>query len=517
MDLRQSGLEGIKRVAKRKFHYNLCMRALSSFKALTGSARFARCFSVPGATEPSFIEQVNMYFEEAVKHLTKVNPAAAPADLLEYVKAPKTVIKFNMPLKRDNGKIEVIEAYRAQHSYHRVPCKGGIRYAADVDQQEVEALAALMTFKNACNDVPFGGAKGGIKINPKNYSVHELERITRRYALELSKKGFLGASIDVPAPDMGSGGREMSWIKDTYSYVYGQNDVNAAACITGKPLNQGGIDGRPEATGLGTFYGVRELMSHKEFCDQYGTTMGLKDKTVIIQGFGNVGSWAHKFFQEEGAIVTGIIEYNSAVYDESGLDQKDLLEYWQAKKTFAGYRKGTVYTSNPMDVMYKKCDILIPAAIEKSINKDNMTKINTTVIAEAANGPMTFAAQKYFDTKNVAVVPDLLINAGGVIVSYFEWLKGLEHVRLGRLTKGWERKSRKELGRIIGVPEEKLNKLEGPTEKNIVYTALEEIMCTSCQNVLKYSLEHKVNLRVAAYAQTIAKIVQTYKEAGVTI
>lgn len=473
---------------------------------------------MPGADEPNFIEQVNLYFTDAVRHLTEVSPSLAPEDWLELIKVPKTVIKFNIPLRRDNGMIEVIEAYRAQHSYHRVPCKGGIRYAADVDQQEVEALAALMTFKTACSDIPFGGAKGGVKINPKLYSAAELERVTRRYALELAKKGFLRASIDVPAPDMGTGGREMSWIKDTYTYMYGQNDVNSPACITGKPLHQGGIDGRPEATGLGVFYGVRELLQHKGFCDQIGLSMGLKNKSVIIQGYGNVGSWAHKFFEEEGARVTGVIEHNSAVYDEAGLNNKELLEHWLAHKTFAKYTKAKqVLTDDHMSVMYKECDILIPAAIEKSINKSNMAQIQTRLIAEAANGPMTFAAQMYFDVRNVAVVPDLLINAGGVIVSYFEWLKGLQHIRLGRLTKGWERKSRQELGRLVGASSELLAALEGPSEKDIVYTALEEIMTSSCRNVLQYSLEHKVSLRVAAYAQTITKIVQTYQTAGITI
>jgi len=479
-------------------------------------ANIARCFSIPGADEPSFIEQVNLYFNQAGKFLLEKQPKLVTKDLLEVIKAPKTVIKFNMPLRKDDGTLEVIEAYRAQHSYHRVPCKGGIRYAADVDQQEVEALAALMTFKTACSDIPFGGAKGGIKINPKKYSERELERITRRYALELAKKGFLGASIDVPAPDMGTGGREMSWIKDTYSYIYGQNDVNAAACITGKPLNQGGIDGRPEATGLGVFYGVRDLMANPEFVEKFGTTLGLKEKTVIIQGYGNVGSWAHKFFQEEGSKVIGIIEYNSAVYCESGLDNVDLLSYWNKNKTFVGYGKGEVYEKDQMEVMYKECDILIPAAIEKSINKHNMEKIRTKIIAEAANGPMTFAAQQYYDTKKIAVVPDLLINAGGVIVSYFEWLKGLEHVRLGRLTKGWERKSKRELAAMLGITGEKLEKMEGPSEKNIVYTALEEIMTTSCRSVFKYSIENNVSMRVAGYAMTIAKIAQTYREAGTT-
>lgn len=494
------------------------MKALSMFKGAKAlnPATVARCFAIPGADEPSFIEQTNLYYNAAAKHLLETAPHMVTKDLLEFIKVPKTVIKLNMPLRRDDGTLEIIPAYRAQHSYHRVPCKGGIRYANDVDQQEVEALAALMTFKTACSDIPFGGAKGGVKIDPKKYSVRELERVTRRYALELAKRGFLGAAIDVPAPDMNTGGREMSWMKDTYSYIYGQNDVNAAACITGKPLNQGGIDGRPEATGLGTFYGVRHLMKNKDFVKQYNTTLGLKDKRVIIQGFGNVGSWAHRFFQEEGSKVTGIVEYNSSVYNENGLDCADLQAYWNKNKTFVGYTKGKVYDKDPMEVMYIECDVLVPAAIEKSINKSNMTKIKAKVIAEAANGPMTYAAQEHFDKTGVAVLPDLLINAGGVIVSYFEWLKGLEHVRLGRLSKGWEKKSKQELGNLLGISLEKLEKLQGPTEKNIVYTALEEIMCSACDNVFNYSKKNNVSLRIAGYAQSIAKIAQTYKEAGTT-
>lgn len=491
------------------------LKALTLFKGARAlrAPVVARCFSVPGADEPNFVEQTNQYFDQAAEFLLKNKPGLVTKDLLDFIRPPKTVLKLNMPLRRDDGTIEVIPAYRAQHSFHRVPCKGGIRYAPDVDQQEVEALAALMTFKCACTDIPFGGAKGGVRIDPKKYSVRELERVTRRYALELSKKGFLGASIDVPAPDMNTSGREMSWIKDTYSYIYGQTDVNASACITGKPLNQGGIDGRPEATGLGVFYGTRHLMKNPEFAKMGGMTPGLKGKTVIIQGFGNVGSWAHKWFQEEGARVIGIAEYNGAVYNENGLDQTDLLAYWKNKKNFSGYSKGTV-TTNPNEVMFKNCDIFIPAAIEKSVNKSNMKNINAKVISEAANGPMTFAAQEYFDKKGTLIIPDLLINAGGVIVSYFEWLKGLQHIRLGRLTKGWEQKSSRDLGALLGLTEEKMEGLQGPSEKNIVYTALEEIMCSSCDSVLNYSLQNKCSLRLGAYALTIAKIAQTYKEAG---
>lgn len=495
------------------------MKALSLFKNCKrlNPSVVARCFSVPGADEPTFIEQTNLYFNEAGKHLLKTQPKLITQDLLDVMRASKTTIKFNMPIERDNGKLEVIEAYRSQHSYHRVPCKGGIRYAMDVDQQEVEALAALMTYKCACNDIPFGGAKGGVKVDPKKYTVGELERITRRYALELAKKGFLGAAIDVPAPDMGTGGREMSWIKDTYTYTFGQNDVNAAACITGKPLHQGGIDGRPEATGLGVFFGIRELINNQEFCDEYGLNKGLKDQVVIIQGYGNVGSWAHKFFSDSGSKVVAIIEYNSGVYNADGLNPDELLAYWNKHKTFEGYTGGEIVTGNQMDLMYKKCDILIPAAIEKSINKGNMEKIQTKVIAEAANGPMTFAAQQYFDTKHVCVVPDLLINAGGVIVSYFEWLKGLQHVRMGRLIKGWERRSKQEMAELFKLPKDKIAKMDGPTEKNIVYSALEEIMNSSCNQVFSYSQKYKVNMRIAAFALTIAKIAQTYREAGITM
>ena len=490
------------------------LKALTSFKGAS-SLKYARCFTVPGADEPNFIQQTNQFFDHAANFLMKVKPGFVTKDLLDFIRPPKTVLKLNMPLRKDDGTIEVIPAYRAQHSYHRVPCKGGIRYAGDVDQQEVEALAALMTYKCACNDVPFGGAKGGVKIIPKNYSARELERVTRRYALELSKKGFLGASIDVPAPDMNTGAQEMSWIKDTYSYIYGQSDVNAAACITGKPLNQGGIDGRPEATGLGVFYSTRFLMKNPEFAKMCGMSAGLKGKTVIIQGFGNVGSWAHKWFQEEGAKVIGIAEYNGGVFNENGLDQADLNKHWLAKKNFNGYSNGKVF-SNPSDVMYKKCDIFIPAAIEKSINKSNVDKFQTKLIVEAANGPMTFAAQEYCNSKNVVVLPDLLVNAGGVIVSYFEWLKGLQHVRLGRLNKGWEEKSNRDLGNLLGLSEDKIAKLQGPTEKNIVYTALEEIICSSSDAVFKYSKENNCSLRVGAYALSISKVAQTYKEAGTT-
>ena len=277
-----------------------------------------------------------MFFDEAGQFLLNIRQKGLSKDLLDNIRATKTLIKFNMPIRRDNGKIEVLEAYRAQHSYHRLPCKGGIRFANDVDAQEVEALASLMTYKCACVDVHFGGAKGGIKFNPKEYSVKEIEKICRRYAMEIAKRGFLGASIDVPAPDMGTGGREMSWIKDTYQMFYGDKDVNSSACITGKPLSQGGIDGRPEATGLGAFYGTNYLLCNEDFCKKYKMELGIAGKSVIFQGFGNVGSWGSKFFNDHGCKVIGIIEHNSGIYDSKGLDPATLLQHWEKNKTFKG-------------------------------------------------------------------------------------------------------------------------------------------------------------------------------------
>ena len=476
----------------------------------------SRCFTIPSADEPNFFEQTNQYFDQAANYIMKNKPGFVTKDLLEFIKVPKVVLKVNIPLRKDDGSLEMISGYRVQHSFHRCPCKGGVRYHADVDQQEVEALAALMTYKCACCDIPFGGGKGGVKVNPRRYTTSELERITRRYAMELSKRGFLSAAIDVPSPDMNTSIREMAWIKDTYAYIYGQNDINAEACVTGKPLSQGGIEGRTEATGLGLFYGTKHLLEKQKFAKMCKMSPGLKGKTIIIQGFGNVGSWAHKWFQEEGARVIGVVELNRAIYNENGIDQSDLLEYWKTHgKSFYQYPKAKVYME-PNKIMKMKCYIFIPAAIEKSINKHNMMDINAKLIIEGANGPMTFAAQNYYDKKGIIVIPDLLINAGGVIVTYFEWLKGLQHSRLGMLIKGWEDKSRKNFGRLLNLSEDKISKCVGPTEKDIVYTSLKEIMCSSADEVFKYSQDNHCSLRIAAYAMTIEKIAQTYKESGIT-
>ena len=458
--------------------------------------------------EPDFLQQVQLYFNEATKYLT------VRSDILELIKRCQTVVSFTIPLKRDNGRIELVNAYRAHHSYHKMPCKGGIRYAPDVDIQEVQALATLMTFKLAVADIPFGGAKGGVRINPRLYSQAELERLTRRYTIELAKKDIIGPAIDVPAPDMGTNSQTMAWMVDTYNTLYGTRDINSSALVTGKPLTLGGIDGRTEATGLGVYYGINELFKNQKFCSKYKFTTGLKGKKIIIQGLGNVGYWAAKFFYEAEATIIGIIEYNSAIYNADGINVEEASKHFKTKGTFKDFAgaKEVFEGAKNMEVMYMECDILIPAATEKVITNDNVKKIKARMIAEAANGPTTYYAQKTLDENNIPVVPDFVLNSGGVTVSYFEWLKGLQHSKLGRLTKAWEQQSRRELLRLLGKESPLAEK--GPEEKDIVYTALEEIMSATVRDVFEFSEKMKLSMRMAGFVIAINKVAKCYEETG---
>ena len=337
-----------------------------------------------------------MNFDIAARHVS-VSP-----DVLEVIKACNSLVRVNFPLRRDNGQVEVVRGYRAQHSHHRLPCKGGIRFSDEVDLQEVEALAALMTYKCAVVDVPFGGAKGGIAINPRKYSVHELELITRRYTMELHKYGMIGPARDVPAPDVGTGSREMAWVKDTYSSLFGENDIAATACVTGKPLSQGGIAGRTEATGLGLFFATRDFLADEAFTAAHGLARGTEGKAVIVQGFGNVGFYAAKFLSGMGgARIVGVVEYNSAVFNPAGLDVDALKAHQSAKGTLAGFAGATreLDAAHALAGIEEPCDILVPAALEKQITKDNAARIKAKVIAEGANGPVTPFAEAILNAK----------------------------------------------------------------------------------------------------------------------
>ena len=385
-----------------------------------------------------------------------------------------------------------------------------------------------MTYKCAVVDVPFGGAKGGVSIDPRKYSEHELQLITRRYAMELRKYGFIGPGVDVPAPDMGTGPREMSWIKDTYTMLYGMDDVFAPACVTGKPPSQGGIAGRTEATGLGVFYGTRDFLFNEKECKRWNIAPGMVGKSVIVQGFGNVGYYAAKFFAEAGAKVVGVIEYNSAVYNPEGLDVEALAAHKVTNGTLQGFGAAEEFDAeNAMEVIKKECDVLVPAATERSINKDNAKDLNCKLIVEGANGPVTPFAEDILMAKGVPVLPDVLMNAGGVTVSYFEWLKNLQHVRFGRMTKKWEERGKKlvleELQRVAASTSVPLSEAtvsafcHGPSELDIVYSGLEDTMNKALHEVIHTAGKHNCTYRCAAFVNALDKINVCYSDAGITL
>jgi glutamate dehydrogenase (NAD(P)+) len=379
-----------------------------------------------------------------------------------------------------------------------------------------------MTLKLSVHNIPYGGAKGGVKIDPKKFSPSEISRITRRYTLELAKKNFIGAGIDVPGPDLGTGESIMNCMKDTYVTLVGENDVNSAACVTGKSVSQGGIEGRTESTGLGVFYGIREVLNHKDLAEKYDFDMGVQDKTFIVQGFGNVGYWASKFLCKSGAKLVGIVEWNSSIYNPEGLNPEDVIQYKNKNKTLAGY-PGAVESYDDKqefnDILYKQCDVLIPAAVERVINASNAGKINCKILAEAANGPTTYAGNEIAEKRNILVLPDLVLNAGGVTVSYFEWLKNIEHKQLGLLIRRYENQSKKQLYDMLSVNynKEDVEKLKGPSERDLVYSGLEEIMCNTMKEVVSLSNKTGLSLRLAAYKIAINRIHNIYVESALAI
>lgn len=462
----------------------------------------------------SFFQGVQRNFDKASSY-TRFEKG-----ILEQIKACNSVYKMKFPV-RIGDKIEVIEAYRVQHSHHKLPCKGGIRYSMDVNQDEVMALAALMTYKCAIVNVPFAGGKGGIRINPKNYSTFELEKITRRYASELVKKNFIGPGLDVPAPDYGTGAREMSWIADTYASLK-PGDIDALGCVTGKPISQGGVRGRTEATGLGVYYGVREFCSIEEDMKQLGLPRGIEGKRIIIQGLGNVGYHAAHFFQQGGALLVGIAEYEGGIYNEKGLDLETVVEHRKATGSILGFPGARDFPQS-LDTLEQPCDILIPAALENTINASNAPRIQARIIGEAANGPLSPEADEILLAKGVKIIPDMFLNAGGVTVSYFEWLKNLSHVRFGRMDK---RFSENQNGSIIQMIEsltgkkasdqEKTQILHGPDEVDLVYSGLEDTMMGSYHEIRETMHMHQVtDMRTAAFIVAINKVGVAYEELGI--
>ncbi len=465
----------------------------------------------------SFFKQVNTVFDRAAKHTDHSR------GIVEMIKEVNSVIHFTFPVKRDSGEIEILHAWRAEHSQHMLPCKGGIRYAAMVNEDEIMALAALMTYKCAIVDVPFGGAKGGVKISAHQYSERELERITRRFTFELFKKNYIGPGHDVPSPDYGTGPREMGWIADTYATLAPQ-DIDALGCVTAKPVQQGGIQGRKEATGRGIFYALREVCSLGRDMRPLDLSPGLEGKKVVIQGLGNVGYHAAKFLQEDGgAIIVGLSEYEGAISNPNGLNVEEVMEHRRETGSILDF-PGAQNLETREAALELECDILVPAALEHAITIDNAPRIKAKIIAEAANGPLTSEANDHLHERGVLVIPDAYINAGGVTVSYFEWLKNLQHVRFGRMDKRFGEKTT--LGILNAIEhatgsvfsEAEISSFSrGAEELDLVNSGLEETMAKAYHEIreIKQSVSENIDLRTAAMISAINKIAMVYGHRGI--
>ncbi|WP_424986484.1 Glu/Leu/Phe/Val family dehydrogenase [Microbulbifer sp. S227A] len=470
--------------------------------------------------EPTFRESVDLMFNRAVALMD------LPPGLEEKIRVCNATytVRFGVRLR---GQIQTFTGYRSVHSEHMEPVKGGIRYAMGVNQDEVEALAALMTYKCALVETPFGGSKGGLRIDPRQYDEHELEQITRRFAYELAKRDLINPSQNVPAPDMGTGEREMAWIADQYARM-NTTDINARACVTGKPPNAGGIAGRVEATGRGVQYALREFFRHPDDVTRSGLSGTLDGKRVIVQGLGNVGYHAAKFLAEEdGAVITGIIERDGALFNPKGLDVEAVFNWIRGRGGVTGF-PDAAHTAEGAAVLEEDCDILIPAALEGVINLENAERIKAPLIIEAANGPITAGADDILRAKGTVIIPDMYANAGGVTVSYFEWVKNLSHIRFGRMQRRQEEARHQlvvdeleRLDRYLGdawsmSPDFKKKYLRGADELELVRSGLDDTMRTAYQSMREvwHGRDDVEDLRTSAYLVSINKVAASYRAKG---
>jgi glutamate dehydrogenase (NAD(P)+) len=463
-----------------------------------------------------FLESFYRFFDRAAGH------TGLDAPLLAQVRACNAVYRMSFPVRRDDGSVQVVEAYRAQHSYHRLPTKGGIRFSPSVDQDETVALASLMTFKCAIVNVPFGGAKGGIRIDPHEISDGFRERVTRRYAAELMRKGFLGPAVDVPAPDYGTSEREMGWMLDTFKALRPE-ERDLYACVTGKPLLLHGIPGRREATGLGVCYGLREACSVAEDMRAVGLTPGLDGKRVIVQGLGNVGYHAARALaREAGAVIVGIAERDGGIYRKAGIDVDEAFDYFREHGTLKGFGDAEG-VAHPAELLERECDVLVPAALEGQITAVNAGRIRARIVGEAANGPVDAEGGRILRERGVLVIPDVYLNAGGVTVSYFEWLKNLSHASFERMTTRYEEIA---AGRMLAVVENLTGKrldedarrrlTEGPREVDFVHSALAETMEVAYGQIReRWRADELEDLRVAALAFAIRRVGEIYRAQGI--
>ena len=461
-----------------------------------------------------FLNSTNKLFDQALSY-TEISP-----DLATRIRVSNSTytINFGVKLRKE---IHTFTGWRSVHSEHFEPAKGGIRYDINASQEEVEALAALMTYKCAIIEVPYGGSKGALKFNPKELTKSEIEKITRRFAQELIKRDLIHPAQNVPAPDVGTGAEEMAWIADEYRRIH-PTDINALACVTGKPTQKGGLVGRSEATGRGVQYIIREFFRHEEDYLKAGFKGGLKDKKVVLQGLGNVGYHAAKFLQEEdGCRIVCVMEHNGAILNPDGLNIEKIKSHQSEHGSFEGCSEGK-FEANTSEFLTMECDILIPAAKENVIDKTIAQDIKAKLIVEAANGPITFEADGLLNERNVTIIPDIMANAGGVAVSYFEWIRNLRHIRFGRLEK---RRNAFQFDTLISAIETMTGKempdkfkeqfIEGANEIDLVRSGLDDMMREAYQKVRQSMIENDIpNLRSAAYKVALDRIATSYDSIG---
>ncbi|GIX48639.1 MAG: glutamate dehydrogenase [Candidatus Tectimicrobiota bacterium] len=463
---------------------------------------------------PSMLEGFNTTFARAARYVK------APPDLLENIRVCHHLYAFQFPV-RIRGKVQLFQGFRAQHSQHRLPTKGGIRFAPQLDADEVAALAAIMTLKCAIVDVPFGGAKGGIALDPRAYEAEELERITRRYTAELVRKNFIGPGVDVPAPDLGTGEREMAWIADTYNMLH-PTGIDNMACVTGKPVTLGGIRGRREATGRGVLYVLQECFRHPELLQSTGLSGDLEGKRLVVQGLGNVGSHFARFAQQAGARIVGIGESDGSLYAPEGLNVDNVLAWRAHTGSIRGFPDATTFDS-PGACLELDCDILVPAAVENQLTAANAPRIKAPLIVEAANSPTTPEADLILRRRGKVIIPDVFANAGGVTVSYFEWVKNLSHMRFGRMAKRVGIQTQRRLiagiealtgGTFPAALREEV--LHGIDELELVNSGLEETMSQGLQQILATMERHGIeDMRTAAFVCGLQKVVVAYEQLGI--
>ena len=469
------------------------------------------------------LERESMTFREGVDLMVdraalamKLSP-----DALKVVKACNAVLQLKFPVKL-KGRTEVISGWWAIHSAHRLPAKGGMRYSPIVSQDEVEALAALMTYKCAIADIPFGGAKGGLMINPDHYDETELHEITRRFTIELARKDFIHPATNVPAPDLGTSSREMMWIADTYKTLYPE-ELNYEACVTGKPPTHGGVPGRVDATGKGLQYALQEFFRHPELVSQAGLIDGLSSQRVVVQGLGNVGFHAAKALSEECDVnIIAIIEHDGVVSNDEGLNVHDVRQHLVETGGLKDFPAGT-YSPNGVAALEMDCDILIPAALESQIHAGNAMQIKARMVVEGANGPVTYEADEILRRRGITILPDVYANVGGVTVSYFEWTRNISHMRFGRLQRQYDEmrgdylvSTMAELTgkEIDGDVRKKI--VRGASELDLVRSGLDDTMRMAFQDLREVMKQYpKINdYRTAAYVLALGKIVQNYEATG---